>query len=260
MTKDQGIRILEKRRDEISNVRGSSTSSSQFTKWKRDTEIAIERVFSEDSRHNDDFKSIRYTPGTFMLDNSDPAYAEALQSGLNQAHAILSSMIDEITEYGPSGEREIGALDVLSLIEKICQKFHVAARQLGDRHADRPTLEISDEYDVQDLLHSFLRLHFDDVRPEEWTPSYAGSSSRTDFLLKGEGIVIEVKKTRAGLKDRRLGEELLIDRERYQKHPDCNVLVCFVYDPEGKVVNPNGLARDLEDHTGSLKVRVIIAP
>ena len=28
------------------------------------------------------------------------------------------------------------------------------------------------------------------IRPEEWTPSYAGKSARMDFLLKGEGIVI----------------------------------------------------------------------
>ena len=56
--------------------------------------------------------------------------------------------------------------------------------------------EIKDEYDVQDLLNALLRLNFDDVRPEEYTPSYAGSSTRVDFLLKKEKIVIEVKKTR----------------------------------------------------------------
>jgi hypothetical protein len=37
------------------------------------------------------------------------------------------------------------------------------------------------------------------VRREEWTPSYAGGSAKADFLLKEEGIVIEVKKTRQGL-------------------------------------------------------------
>lgn len=169
-------------------------------------------------------------------------------------------MIDEIEQYGLERGIELGAPNVLNMVEKICQKFHVAARQLRNRHSDRPTLEITDEYDVQDLLHSYLRLHFDDVRSEEWTPSYAGSSSRTDFLLKSERIVIEVKKTRNGLGDRKLGEELLIDREKYQSHPDCDTLVCFIYDPEGRVGNPMGLARDLEENPGPLKVRVIVAP
>ena len=69
----------------------------------------------------------------------------------------------------------------------------MVARQLVRRHQDRSTLLIEDEYDVQDLLHSLLSIFFDDIRPEEWTPSYAGKSSRVDFFLKPHGIVIELK-------------------------------------------------------------------
>lgn len=66
--------------------------------------------------------------------------------------------------------------------------------KLRSRREDRPTLDVSDEYDVQDLLHALLRLYFEDVRPEEWTPSYAGKSSRTDFLLPEIDPVVETKK------------------------------------------------------------------
>ena len=72
----------------------------------------------------------------------------------------------------------------LLLIEQICWRFHLVARQLRFRHDNRATLDIQDEYDVQDLLHALLLLHFVDVRPEEYTPSYAGKASRMDFLLK----------------------------------------------------------------------------
>lgn len=85
------------------------------------------------------------------------------------------------------------------------------------------------------------------MRPEEWTPSYAGSASRMDFLLKDEKIVIEVKKTRDGLSDRQLGEQLIIDIEKYKTHPDCKKLVCFIYDPEARIGNPVGLIKDLKD-------------
>jgi DNA-binding sugar fermentation-stimulating protein len=60
--------------------------------------------------------------------------------------------------------------------------------------ANRNTIEIEDEYDVQDLFHALLKLYFDDIRPEEYTPSYGGSASRVDFLLKDEQIIIEIKK------------------------------------------------------------------
>src|SRR5574341_807535 len=83
------------------------------------------------------------------------------------------------------------------MLERICSRFHLVARQLQSRHGHRDTLDVEDEYDVQDLLHALLTLEYDDIRPEEWTPSYAGGSSRMDFLFKLEQIVVEAKQTRS---------------------------------------------------------------
>ena len=148
----------------------------------------------------------------------------------------------------------------LVMVEHICSRFHLVARQLRERREGRPTLDVSDEYDVQDLLHSLLRIHFDDIRPEEWTPSYAGGCSRMDFLLKNEKVVVEAKKTRVGLASKELGDQLIVEIDRYQKHPECNVLFCFVYDPEGRIKNPRGLERDLSGKKNDMEVRVRIVP
>ena len=147
-----------------------------------------------------------------------------------------------------------------TLLRNLCNRFHRVVRQIRDRHLDRPTLEIDDEYDVQDLMHALLRLLFDDVRAEEWTPSYAGGSSRVDFLLKNERTFVEVKKTRKGLADREIGDQLLLDIERYKAHPSCSRLFCFIYDPEGRISNPKGLERDLQRTEVGLSVSVVIAP
>ncbi|WP_183052342.1 malate dehydrogenase [Salmonella enterica] len=147
----------------------------------------------------------------------------------------------------------------LDLIINILNKFPAFCRQLKKRYNDRTPLEINDEYDVQDLVHALLLLHFDDVRPEEASPSYAGSSSRQDFLLKKEKIVIEVKKTRRSLGTGKIGEELIIDMARYRAHPDCDTLVCFVYDPDGWVNNPKGVIDDLEGGDAEGKTKVVIA-
>lgn len=148
--------------------------------------------------------------------------------------------------------------DTIEKIELICNKFHQVVRQMRSRYANRSTLEINDEYDVQDLFHSLLTLYFDDIRKEESNPSYAGENSRSDFLLKPEQTIIEIKKTRAGLNDKKLGDELSLDIQKYQSHPNCKTLVCFVYDPEGKINNPRGLESDLEQDTEKIKVKVFI--
>jgi len=143
----------------------------------------------------------------------------------------------------------------------ICDRFHLVAKQLTSRRENRPTLAVNDEYDVQDLLHALLRLHFDDIRPEEWTPSYGGGASRMDFLLKDEQIVVEVKMTRPGLGSKEVADQLIIDAARYREHQDCKTLICLVYDPRGFVKNPRGVERDLGKLSGNgLEVICIIIP
>lgn len=178
----------------------------------------------------------------------------------NDALAVAST-IETIKEQLNAGilDTQEESSELGSELENIFNKFHKVARQLRTRHNSRSTLEIDDEYDVQDLLHALLLLHFDDVRPEEWTPSYAGGSVRMDFLLKDEGIVVEVKKTRKSMTAKSLGEELLIDREKYKAHPDCKKMYCFVYDPEGLLGNPNGIKKDLEKGAEDF-IKVFIRP
>lgn len=50
------------------------------------------------------------------------------------------------------------------------------------------------------------------------------------------------------------------DIGRYRAHPDCKVLICFVYDPEGLIANPKGVERDLNKLGEDLNVKVFIRP
>jgi len=195
---------------EIEKLAGKRHDPSALTKWRRDTEVVIERIFGGDTRHLNDFTDIEYITMSFESGADDRAYAY----GLRTAHAVLTSIAEELDEYGLP---ETSAIPVPTetLLRNLCNRFHRVVRQIRDRHLDRPTLEIDDEYDVQDLMHALLRLLFDDVRAEEWTPSYAGGSSRVDFLLKNERTFVEVKKTRKGLADREIGDQLLLDIERW---------------------------------------------
>jgi len=147
------------------------------------------------------------------------------------------------------------------ILTNIFDNFHNFCNQLKNRHNNRPSIEVNDEYDVQDILHSILKLHFRDIREEENGPSFAGSSARMDFLLNEEQIVIEVKKTREKLTDREIGNQLILDVSHYANHPSCKRLICFVYDPENRVKNPRGVEKDIESRsTETLNVKLYIRP
>jgi len=84
--------------------------------------------------------------------------------------------------------------------------------------------------------------------------------ARMDFLVKREKLVLEVKMTRDGLGAKEVGDQLIVDIERYKGHPDCKTLVCFVYDPEHRIGNPAELENDLGRSGESLDVCVVVAP
>jgi hypothetical protein len=186
-------------------------------------------------------------------------------SDVAEAALVLHSTSEVVNKAIQSQVQESWAIpakdrDAIRLVTNLCDRFPIMANTLKARHNGRSTLEITDEYDVQDLFTAMLRLHFDDVRPEEWTPSYAGNSSRIDFLLKEFGFAIEVKMTRKNLDQKELTNQLAVDILRYQSHPDCKTLLCFVYDPEGHCTTPNAMENDLTRKHGRLEVVVIVRP
>lgn len=142
----------------------------------------------------------------------------------------------------------------------LCRRFPLFVERLQRRQRNRRRVEVKNEYDVQDLLHAILKLHFDDVRPEEWTPSYAGNASRVDFLLPGERLVVEAKMTRDGLGQKQVANELIIDRARYERMPNVDHLVCMIYDPDRRCGNPNALENDLARSDGRLHVTAVVCP
>jgi hypothetical protein len=194
---------------------------------------------------------------TFTAQNT---YDDLADAGLilHATAAIIDRTIQARIEETWDAPRNRQAAQIL--VRAICERFPIVANTLTHRHDNRATLTMTDEYDVQDLLEALLKLHFTDVRPEEWTPSYAGNASRMDFLLKPEQIVVEAKMTRKGLGQKELVSQLAVDILRYQAHQDCKTLICFVYDPAGQCTSPQALENDLTKNHGNLNVIVIVQP
>jgi hypothetical protein len=146
------------------------------------------------------------------------------------------------------------------VILMLAERFHGVVRQIRQRHDSRPTLDVADEYDVQDLFHALLTIYFDDIRKEEWAPSYAGGASRMDFLLPEIEAVVEAKMMRPSLSTRQLGEQLIVDIAKYKSHPTCRTLFCLVYDPDARISNPRGVENDLSTQDHRLTTQVMIVP
>ena len=240
---EKGKRVLATHRPNPPNVIGFPTlDSGAYAEWDAQSLSFLVNLLGPDHVYVGNFNS-----------KGQPEYCGSVETGIG----VLKAVREDLAQ-GDLGKPK--SVDSSSLLELICTRFHLVSRQLRSRHQNRETLSVQDEYDVQDLLHALLLLHFEDVRAEEYTPSYAGKSSRMDFLLKRERVVVEVKKTRPTLNAQAISTELIEDIERYRSHPDCGALICFVYDPEGFIPNPRGIEDDLSRDREPFPVRVLIRP
>ncbi|MBR8304281.1 hypothetical protein KDW49_26575 [Burkholderia dolosa] len=201
-----------------------------------------------------------------MLDSHATRVTElnALQGGnwptvLSYAYKICTKTRDAINHALELADVSVEA-PPLKRLTKLLERLPTVSRVIAkeNRRESRPTLEIMDEYDVQDLLYGVLHLDFDDIRPEVWCPNYAGTNTRTDFLLPAEGIIIEAKHTKNAKAQTTITEELIIDIARYKPYPGVKHMVCAIWDTGYHLKNPVGLKADLERHNAGFVTVVVM--
>ena len=229
-----GLAVLGNILEEFMDV-GPREDSDQFQEWRVSRDRVVKAL--EES-------GFRYYRGGRVLP-TDQTAEQALSSVIPSGHR------------GPTKPTGIGEL-LLILLKGLRRAMH----PLTHRRKGAQALSFSTEYDVQDLLHALLRPWVADIRPEEFTPSYAGSNTRMDFLLPAHKVVLELKFVRDRSHSKRIGDELIIDIDHYRRHPDCGTLWCVVFDPDHLLQNAEGLRRDLEGtrttKDGTVDVRLLI--
>jgi hypothetical protein len=241
----------------------------EFIDWDYYNQEMIRQAFDiPDNVYAEEYK--RFTGGfgiTFPGSYKPPSFQESVESNRKEMrHQVrkLKTFLNKIellrVKPGLIILKPVKEPAVDKLIA-LLKRFHKVAQELRERRAEREPLVIKDEYDVQYLLNALLKLHFDDVRQEEFSPSNSGANTRLDFVLKNEGIVLETKMPHEKLKPKTLGEELLIDIGRYKAYPGITDLVIFIYDKADHITNKRGFSADLEKQsTPEIKVSVVIIP
>ena len=242
----------------------------EFIQWDHYNLEMIKQAFEyPDNVYADDYNRIKDSVGGFYFPGSyrEPTTQERIESIRDEMNAQVwkleqfSEKIELLKTKPNLNLPNQFAKSGLDNLLTILLRFHKVAQELRYRRTDREPFVIKDEYDVQYLLGALLKLYFDDVRAEDYSPSSSGANTRLDFVLRDEQIIIETKMTNEHLKIKTLGEELLVDIGRYKIYPNCNHLVIFIYDKGDHIVNKRGFIADLEQQsTTELKVKVIIQP
>ena len=176
-----------------------------------------------------------------------------MRSIINSIKLKISDYIHE-KNFSITNDRE-------TILMNIFNRFHISALSLKNRHAQRIPFEISDEYDVQDILKPFLKIHFKVLVKEEITKKFGNKNPRIDFLLIDENIGIEVKYVKKNNKSIII-DQILADKELYSVDDRILELYFFIYDPDYLIDNRNKFIKDLEEFKNPAinKIKIIIKP
>ena len=158
----------------------------------------------------------------------------------------------------PWAPRPRPAADPLATLEALLRRLPLVARQLRTRQGDRPPFRVEQPGDLEDLLRALLPVHFDEAFPEVRTPAYM-AGRRTDFVLAGGSVALTAKLLRPGCDEERPTAEFPEDIAYYQARPGCRALVCFVFDPEGRLPDPARLEAAWSRPHDDLDVRLVVA-
>jgi predicted nucleotide-binding protein len=100
-TKAKARGHLRRALDAIPALKPAQSNSMEFEQWKRDTRVAIGRIFGEASSHVTEF--INIFDASLLFDDTQEEHVQDLGS----ASALLKSMIDEIEDWENDNETQI---------------------------------------------------------------------------------------------------------------------------------------------------------
>ncbi len=117
-----------------------------------------------------------------------------------------------------------------ALVVNVCERLPQAASRLANRRKGKTPFVITDEYDVQDLLHAVLRSSLKHTVQENPLPKVANAkSAKMDIGIEKLGILIEVKYAREPSDQAKIVQEIAEDLLLYTTWKPLKVLIFLIY-------------------------------
>lgn len=201
----------------------------------------------------------RYASNAAGIVKTLQAYRGPIEKKSNDGRSVVFRAMSTETAIKPDAKIKA---EVDAKLTALCDNFHRAVSHVAKRRKGKNPIDFSDEYDLQDVFGVVLKCIYKSVKDEEWTPGYAGSASRIDFVIEDCETATELKLAR---ENHKVADELIIDIARYRSRRDVRTLVCFIYDPEGHLRRhaaeiEKELSGTHSQDSASIAVRVIIRP
>lgn len=136
--------------------------------------------------------------------------------------------------------------EIIDQILNSLRRFHLGANWLEKhRRKNHDPFIINNEYDVQDLLYSFLLINFPDADIEDPGKKIAGVSSRSDIVIQNLKLIIEIKCFKEGDDWTSMLKDINHKIQTYSQKENYDQIIIFIYNPDFALKNPDKIEKDL---------------
>lgn len=173
--------------------------------------------------------------------------------------AFLGEHLEALVCFNTDRQTVIERLVVLELdgrekklleIRRAIESLTPTIRKFNNREKGLNPWPITCEDDVRDLLYAMLRAFVYDIRPEEPTPSKAGTFKFADLCSNSVELMIELKWIDKKGDWKKKVDDICVDTLTYITHPACNSLFFVLVDNIKDIPDP----RQLEAEMSGLQV------
>lgn len=198
------------------------------------------------ARHRDDIAEIQIVrTGQSVAQIADRHYAamraQGIMDGVTDPKKLPFDQGEDVTHellfQALASNEAVFAAD-REVIIGVCRRIRHAASMIATRRRSKPPFVISDEYDVQDILHACIRAVTKHSIEEDVIGKIGGASSRVDLSFESLGLLVEVKYVRAADEVKEFTKQVSQDLLLYSRWQPLRELVVLVYN--------SGLLRDGE--------------
>lgn len=213
-----------------------------------DSSEVLEKIKSKEIYLDNEYSKIKTKENIIKAKEKVMEYLEEL---IVETNNIFSTLNDEISE-------EVAII----IIKRILNNFythietmyeHPTHGRAGITKEKLDNIKIVNEYDVQRILYSLIKPIFPQARVEVSNDT-GFSTVRYDILIEKYSIIIEVKCTRASMKERSLTEEIGSDIYHYKY----NNIFFFIYDKEKVIKNKMAFENTYNKKFEEKNVNIII--
>lgn len=215
--------------------------------------VIIDFMSWYNTHHEDDFLTI------FAEENHGDGYNSA----------PLKRLVDFVKSppkpWAPQEEEKLE--EVVDYIVKTLRNFTPIASSVTKRRKgkENETIRLSDEYDIQDLLHVMLKPQFPLIRTENVVDGKTDRQFlKIDFTIPDSNIAIECKYAKHDTSMPEIKKQMHDDIIIYSNHPDCKTLIFFIYNKDFNISDPIPYEKFYSTNSSfgehKVKLHLIISP